>query len=124
MLLFVEHAFVVAVAISIVSNYSIVLCFFPPMFVVTVLSVILFVVFLLFYVSFFLLLIFLLHLLLLLLLLQLLVLLAGATTAASSDFHRFLVLSALRSMLVLNCAEATWFPSTSSSQGTWLLLPT
>lgn len=123
MLLFVEHAFVVAVAISIVSNYSIVLCFFPPMFVVTVLSVILFVVFLLFYVSFFLLLIFLLHLLLLLLL-QLLVLLAGATTAASSDFHRFLVLSALRSMLVLNCAEATWFPSTSSSQGTWLLLPT
>ena len=72
---------------------------------------------------FFRLLIFLVHLLLLLLL-QLLVLLAGATTAASSDFHRFLVLSALRSMLVLNCAEATWFPSTSSSQGTWLLLPT
>ena len=46
LLLFVEHAFVVVVAISIVSNYSIfVLCFFPPMFVVTVLSVIFFVVF-------------------------------------------------------------------------------
>ena len=87
-----------------------------------------YLVFLLFYVLIvlvFLLFIFLLHLLLLLLLLQLLVLPAGATNDnASSGFHRFLVLSALRSMLVLNCAEATWFPSTSSSQGTWLLLPT